>query len=345
MRKTNRREFLKGAVLTAGAGVAAGCASAFRSGAHLAGPRWIDLQVNGRVGVAFTDRKLTAEGVLKVVEALRDGGTDAFLATITTCPDDLALQCIRTVRAAMKKYAECERRILGFHMEGPFVSSVPGYSGAHNRAWTRDCDFGVYEKWQDASDGRIRIVTIDGDRGNAEDFTRRVSAAGTVVSLGHTTTWRTEDLDRLARAGASSFTHLGNALPNELPRHRNLIWSALANPDYTPMFIGDGFHLPKEILHAYVRVVPLDRLVTVSDCSYPGGLKPGRYELNGSVSVLEPDGFLRSPATNSLHGSSCLMAQCVETLMSPEVGLSYADCLKVGRENPLRLIGLEGWEG
>ena len=306
-------------------------------------PQWIDLQVNGRVGVSFTDDALTEEGVLKVVEALRDGGTDAFLATITTCPDDTALHCLRTVRAAMKKYAECGRRILGFHMEGPFVSSVPGYSGAHNRAWTRDCDYSVYEKWQDASDGMVRIVTIDGDRGNAEDFTRKVTAAGTVVSLGHTTTWRTEDLDRLAKAGARSFTHLGNALPNELPRHHNLIWSALANPNYTPMFIADGFHLPKEMLYAYVRVVPLERLVAVSDCSYPGGLPPGRYERNGSVSVLEPNGFLRSPATNSLHGSSCLMRQCVETLMSPEVGLSHADCVRICRENPLRHIGLEGW--
>ena len=83
--------------------------------------------------------------------------------------------------------------------------------------------------------------------------------------------------------------------------------------------------------------------MTVSDCSYPGGLPPGRYEKNGSISLLEPSGFLRSPQTNSLHGSSCLMRQCVETLMSPEVGLSYADCLKIGRENPLRLIGMEGW--
>lgn len=337
--KTTRREFLK---VAAGAAAAAGCVSS-RGTARGNGPTWIDLQVNGRAGVSFTDRELTPEGVLRAVEALRDGGTAAFLPTITTCADDLALGCLRTIRAAMRKYPECEKRILGFHMEGPFVSDVTGYSGAHNKAWTRDCDFSVYEKWQDASDGMVRIVTICGDRKGAEEFTRKVSAAGTVVSLGHTTTWRTEDLNRLARAGARAFTHLGNALPNELPRHHNVIWTALANPNYTPMFISDGFHLPKEMLHAYVRVVPLDRLVTVSDGSYPGGLKPGRYEKNGSVSILEPNGFLRSPATNSLHGSSCLMAQCAETLMSPEVGLSYADCLRIGRDNPLRLIGLEGW--
>ena len=66
-------------------------------------------------------------------------------------------------------------------------------------------------------------------------------------------------------------------------------------------------------------------------------------QVNGRISVLYADGFLRSPKTNSLAGSSCLMKQCVETLMSPEVGLSYSDCLKIARENPLRLIGMEGW--
>ena len=338
--KTDRREFLKGVALAAGAGVAAGCASALRSGMRAAEPKWVDLQVNGRVGVGFTSSKLTEEGVLKVVEALRDGGTDAFLPTVVTSSDDTMIHAIRTIRSAMKRYPECERRILGLHLEGPFISDVPGYSGAHNKRWTRDCDFAVFERWQDAADGLVRLVTIDGDRKGAEDFARRVTAAGAVVSLGHTTTWKTEDLDRLARAGAKAVTHLGNALPNELPRHHNLIWTALANPHYTAMFIADGFHLPKEMLHAYVRVAPLDRLVTVSDCSPWGGLPPGRYESGGHVSVLEPSGFLRSPATNSLDGSSCLMADCMKVLMSPEVGLSYEDCLKIGRENPLKLIGL-----
>lgn len=338
MQKTNRREFLHQAATAVGVGLLSSCASPV-SVRRTAGPVWVDLQVNGRVGVNFTDGRLTEEGVLKVVEALRNGGTDAFLPTVCTCSDETAIHAIRTVRAAMKKYSECERRILGFHMEGPFISNVPGYSGAHDRKWTRDCDFGLYARWQDAADGMIRLVTIDGDRKGAEDFARRVSAAGTVVSLGHTTTWKTTDLNRFAQAGAKTFTHLGNALPNELPRHHNLIWTALANPHYTPMFIADGFHLPREMLHAYVRVAPLDRLVVVSDCGYVGGLNPGRYETNGHISILEPNGFLRSPATNSLDGSSCLMADCMKVLMSPEVGLSYDDCLKVGRDNPLRLIG------
>lgn len=339
-RSVDRRTFIKRAA--AGVGVAmAGCRTA---GAARSGAQWVDLQVNGYAGVSFTDACLTEDAVLKAVVALRDGGTEGFLATVTTSPGEMAVQCLRTIRRAMKKHAECEKRIIGFHMEGPFISSVPGYSGAHDKRLVRDCDTAEYDRWMDASDGMVRIVTIDGDRKNAVEFTRHATACGTVVSLGHTTTWKTDDLNRLADAGAKTVTHLGNGLPNELPRHHNLIWNALANPRYMPMFISDGFHLPKELLHCLVRACPIDRLVTVSDCTFVGGLPPGRYEKNGTVAVLEPDGFLRSPMTDSLYGSACLIGDCVKTLMSPEVGLSLADCRKVARDNPLRLIGMPSWE-
>ena len=338
MAKLGRRDFVRGLLGTAGVAAVAGCASG--RGPSAPDDGWIDLQVNGRVGISFTGFDLTEEKVLKVVETLRDCGTGGFLATIVTCEREMAIYDLRVIASARRKYAECGRRILGVHMEGPFISSAAGYVGAHNRDLVRDPDPAAYGVWQDASGGLVRMVTICGLRKGAEAFARHVTANGTVVSLGHTEIWRTEDLDRLAAAGARTFTHLGNALPNLLPRHQNLIWSALANPHYMPMFIADGFHLPREVLHGYVRACPLERLIAVSDCTYPGGLPPGRYVRNGSVSVLEPSGFLRSPASNSLHGSSCLMRDCVRVLNSPEVGLSMSDCRRLCRENPLKLIGL-----
>ncbi len=337
--KASRRGFLGGLTGVLAASGAGGALPAAASAAK--GQRWVDLQVNGRVGVSFTDDSLTVEGVKKVTDALNAADTEYFLPTIVTCPDERAVKGLRTIRAAMKTYPECQRSILGFHMEGPFVTSVPGYSGAHNRQWVRDPDTAVYDRWMDASDGLVRLVTICGMRKGAEEFARYVSAKGTVVSLGHTHLTKTEDIDRMVKAGVKAWTHLGNAMPNEVPRHNNQIWTALAHRGLTPMFISDGFHLPKEMLRVFVRSRPLDELITVSDCSFPGGLEPGSYWKNGRESILEPNGFIRSPSTNSLGGSSCLMRDCVKTLNSPEVGLSLGDCGKIARINPLRLIGME----
>lgn len=307
-------------------------------------PQWVDLQINGRVGISFTDAALTEEAVLKVTETLAEGGTAGFQPTICTCPDDVAIHCLRTIAAAKRKYPECAKRILGIHMEGPFISPVDGYRGAHRRDCIVPPCYETFARWQEACGGLIRVITIAAEVEGAVDFTRRVTADGIVVSLGHMAASAPEEIAPLAAAGAKAFTHFGNGIPSLVNRHRNILWTGLTEDRLTVMFIPDGFHLPKHLLKLYLRAVPLDRLLAVSDCSYPGGLPPGRYERNGSVSVLEPTGFLRCGDSNLLHGSSCLLSDAVKVLQLPEVGFTEAECWKVARENPLRLIGLGGWE-
>lgn len=112
-----------------------------------------------------------------------------------------------------------------------------------------------------------------------------MTAEGVVVSLGHMAASRPDEIAPLAAADAKAFTHFGNGIPNQIDRHNNIFWTGLSEDRLTIMFIPDGFHLPKPVLKTYVRAVPLDRLLAVSDCSYPGGLPPGTYERNGSVSV------------------------------------------------------------
>jgi len=302
------------------------------------------LQINGRVGISFTDDALTEEAVLKVTETLAASGTAAYQPTICTCPDATAIHCLKTIAAAKAKYPECARRILGIHMEGPFISPVDGYRGAHRPDCVVPPSYETFARWQEACGGMVRMVTIAAEVEGAVDFTRRVSSEGVVVSLGHMAAYRPEEIAPLAEAGARAFTHLGNGIPMSVNRHHNIFWTGLSEDRMTVMFIPDGFHLPKPILKTYVRAVPLDRLLAVSDCSYPGGLPPGRYERNGSVSVLEPTGFLRCADSQLLHGSSCLLEDAVRVLMSPEVGLTEAECVKVAHDNPLRLVGMEGWE-
>lgn len=336
---SSRRNFLTGMMATAGSVTVSGCAGTFvRTGEVADG--WIDLQVNGRVGIDFMRSTLTVGEVRRVVDAMRAGGTTGFLATICSTTDANVEHSLRVIAEARRRDALCRETILGAHLEGPFLSPVDGFSGTHPHEFLRDPDIGAFERWQDVSDGLIRLITIAGERKGAEAFVRRATEMKVVVSLGHTAMWKTEDLDRMARAGAKALTHLGNGLPNELPRHRNLMWTGLAHPALAKMFIADGFHLPREVLKVFVRSAPIDKLVVVSDCAYPGGLPPGTYRGEDGECVLEPSGFLRCPRSNSLYGSSCLMADCVRVLNSLEVGLSMSECARLCRDNPLELLQL-----
>lgn len=146
---------------------------------------WVDLQVNGYAGVDFNAPGLTVEAVKSVVDHLAADGTAAFLPTLVTGDPEMLVENIRTVVAARKHYAECERAILGFFLEGPFISPEPGAVGTHPVEWVRPPDLALFGRFQDAAEGLVRMVNVAAEIPGMPDFVRAVSAQGVTVSLGH----------------------------------------------------------------------------------------------------------------------------------------------------------------
>ena len=300
-------------------------------------PVWIDLQVNGYAGVNFNADGLTEEAVREVTERLEADGTAGYLPTFVTLDPELLIRSARTIVAARKKYAVCERNILGFFFEGPFISDKPGAVGAHAPEWVQKPSIELFNRFQDASEGLIRMVNVAAEVPGMPDFVRAVSEQGVTVSLGHQMAKSPADIEPCIAAGARAFTHLGNGIPNEINRHENIINTALVEDRATVMFIPDGHHLPDTMLKLYTRAVPLDRLVAVSDAQYPAGMPPGVYPVGGLDAVLEPDGLLWYPPRKCLVGATTPMARMMK-LLQDRIGLTEAECLKIGRDNPLRLV-------
>ena len=300
-------------------------------------PVWIDLQVNGYAGVNFNADGLTEEAVLAVTERLEADGTAGYMPTFVTLDPELLIRSARTIVAARKKYAVCERNILGFFFEGPFISDKPGAVGAHAPEWVQKPSIELFNRFQDASEGLIRMVNVAAEVPGMPDFVRAVSEQGVTVSLGHQMAKSPADIEPCIAAGARAFTHLGNGIPNEINRHENIINTALVEDRATVMFIPDGHHLPDTMLKLYTRAVPLDRLVAVSDAQYPAGMPPGVYPVGGLDAVLEPDGLLWYPPRKCLVGATTPMARMMK-LLQERIGLTEAECLKIGRDNPLRLV-------
>lgn len=299
---------------------------------------WVDLQVNGYAGVDFNTPGLTEEAVKSVVDRLNADGTSEFLPTFVTGDPEVVVNNIRTIVAARKRYAECERAILGFFLEGPFISPQPGAVGTHPVEWVRAPDLALFGRFQDAAEGLIRMVNVAAEVPGMPDFVRAVAAQGVVVSLGHQMATSPAQLEPCLAAGAKAFTHLGNGIPNEINRHDNIVYTALVEDRASVMFIPDGHHLPDTMLKLYFRAVPLKRLVAVSDAQYPAGMPPGEYEVCGAHARLEPDGLLWNPARNCLVGATTPMAAMM-ALLAERVGLTPDELRAVGRDNPLKLIG------
>ena len=299
---------------------------------------WIDLQVNGYAGVDFNSPGLTVEKVKAVTERLEQDGTSGYLPTLITADPEMQLANIRTILAARRQHEVCERNILGFFLEGPFLSPEPGAVGTHPLEWVRPPSMDYFNRFQDAAEGMIRMVNVAAELPGAVDFIKSVRATGVTVTLGHQMAHLPSELEPAIAAGATAYTHLGNGLPNLVHRRENVMWEALADDRMTVMFIPDGHHLTIAMLKVFTRAVPLNRLVAVSDAQFPAGLPPGEYYCSGAHARLEPNGLLWNPARNCLVGATTPMAKMM-TLLLEKVGVTPDECAAIGRENPLRLIG------
>lgn len=302
-------------------------------------PIWVDLQINGYGGVDFNAPGLTVDAVKSVVRKLADDGTAAFLPTFVTGDPAMVLENIRTIVEARKADGECKKRIIGLHLEGPFISNQLGAVGTHPIEWVREPSLEVFDRYQDASEGLVKLVTVAAEVPGMPEFVKALSSSGVAVSLGHQMASSPKDIAPCIEAGAKAFTHLGNGIPNMINRHENIIFTALAEDRASIMFIPDGHHLPDTILKVYSQAVDLKRLIAVSDAQYPAGMKPGKYKVCGANAVLEPDGLLWNPERNCLVGATAPMAKMM-TLLQERIGFTSEECLAVGRDNPLKLINL-----
>ena len=297
----------------------------------------VDLQVNGYKGVHFSDINLTREDFILSCRGVFEAGTTAFLPTMITSPKEVYEHNLPII-ASVSQEAEFHGRLLGIHIEGPFISAQKGTRGAHDEQWISKPDIDYLRQIIDWGDGQVKLLTIAAEPEGAEELARFAVDRGITVSLGHQTAGE-QDLRQLVRAGAVSLTHLGNGVPATLPRHENPIWAGLGNDDLVAMIITDGNHLPASILKTIIRTKGPERCVVVSDASSPAGLPAGKYEVLGHKVVLEEDGLLRDLTTGYLGGSSAMMLQCMNHLASLDI-VGTDELLAMGFDNPLALISL-----
>ncbi len=301
-------------------------------------PGFVDLQVNGYIGIDFSNPGLTKGNFNKACRAIIEKGTAVFLPTIITSSESIFRRNLKLIANGIR-HNDLKNHIPGIHIEGPFISGKEGAVGAHNPEWVKKPDITFLEKLIEWSDEKVKLITIAAEPDGADELCRYATSRGIAVSLGHHLAGE-EEVNRLSDAGARALTHLGNGVPQTINRHHNPIWAGLANENLTAMVITDGHHLPVPLLKTMIRAKGTGKIVVVSDASPIAGLPAGRYNTLGNEVILEENGRLYNPDTGYLVGSSSNMMQCMKFLSSLEL-LTEDELVDVGFNNPLRLIGLD----
>lgn len=281
------------------------------------GPGLVDLQVNGCASFDFNVEDLDADTVHGASLCLAARGVTTFLPTLVTGREERITAGLRAIAQAADGCRGA--RIAGIHLEGPFISDRRGPRGAHNADFVRSPDWDLFERWQDAAEGAIRIITLSPEWPDAVGFIERCTAAGVLVAIGHTAADESQIYDAVM-AGAQLSTHLGNGCDLTIPRHTGYFWAQLGCDDLYASIIADGVHLSQDVLKTILRTKQ-SRAFVVSDAIATPFDGPGTYEtsVSGTV-VLTGEGRVGlANDADLLAGSIRLLDEAVGYLVSSGV--------------------------
>ena len=238
---------------------------------------FIDLQVNGFDGVDYNSPDSSHEDIARSLRTQFAAGTTRLLPTVITGSREGMLGSLRNLYAAKLALPEGEA-IAGFHVEGPHIAAEDGPRGAHPIQHVRKPDVEEYKRWQEATDGLIKLVTLAPEWPEAPAYIEALVRDGVTVSIGHTAAHR-EHIQAAVSAGATLSTHLGNGAHSVMARHPNYLWEQMAEDRLNADFIVDGIHIGEAFLKVALRAKGIERSILVTEFARRGQawtLLPGR---------------------------------------------------------------------
>lgn len=287
-------------------------------------PGLIDLQVNGCFGIDFADAD--ANGWRTAARRLAETGVTAFLPTLITAPLDDLVAGLRRAAAVDGDGA----RVLGVHVEGPFLAAER--RGAHDADLFRDP---TPERLAALLEpGTLALLTLAPERAGAIEAIERLTAAGVVVSVGHTDA-TAEIVGAAADAGARMVTHLFNAQRGIHHREPGVAGAGLSDPRLVCGLILDGHHVADAVARIALAAAP-GRIALVTDAIAAAGMPPGIYELGGEPVVVRDGQPPRRP-DGTIAGASLRLDEAVARAVA--LGVAPAAAIEAASRVPATVLG------
>lgn len=294
-------------------------------------PGLTDIHFHGCMGYDFCD---ATKEVLRAIGEyeVRVGVTTMVPATMTLKEEALLEICKVTDEYLSHAEINMESELCGIYLEGPFVAE--GKKGAQNAAYIRKPDIRLYERLQEVSGNRIKVVTIAPETEGAMDFIQEKHGE-VVISLAHTMA----DYDNAIEAfqkGASHVTHLYNAMKPYLHREPGIL-AASADMGAEVELICDGVHVHPAVVRTTFKIFGDDKIIFISDSMRATGLPDGNYELGRQKVLVEGQRAMLEDGT--IAGSVRNLLECMRMAVL-EMGIPLESAVKCATVNPAKCIGI-----
>lgn len=296
-------------------------------------PGFIDIHIHGAGGKDVMDGSIEAlETISKTIAAK---GVTGFLATTMTMGKEDILKAFDNVKEGMKK-GMSGAKILGIHMEGPFISKEK--MGAQNPKYIMKPDYELVKNYLDI----IKIITLAPEEDENYKFIEKIkSNSDVVLSMGHTSASYEQAIEAINK-GITHATHTFNAMAPLNHRSPGVV-GAVMNSDITCELIADCIHVHPGAFNVLLKVKGNDKVVLITDSMRAGCMMEGLYELGGQE-VIVKDGAARLKDGGSLAGSVLTLNIALKNIVE-NTNQDFPQAVKMLSLNPAKLLGLEKSKG
>lgn len=299
------------------------------NGAYIA-PGFMDTHLHGIGGYGTDD--LTPDSILKMSEILPQYGVTSFIPTLYSAPKEQMLQAIRAVTSAIGK--EKGARILGIHLEGPFIS--PERLGVQAKDSLSAVNISLMDEFLQAADGHIINMTVAPELKNMRELALYCVSKGIVLQAGHTNATYSQMVEGM-QVRILHTTHLFNAMSRMHHRDPGAVGAVFIHPEISCELIADGIHINPEFIKFLLRCKPLDKLVLVTDSLKTTGQTTEPLIANGDEVYLNKCFYRKSD--DVIAGSALTMIDGVKNLVS--FGLTIDQAIQMASTNPAKIMRRE----
>ena len=286
-------------------------------------PGFVDTHIHGIGGCGTDDGR--KESILHMSKTLVDYGVTSFIPTCMTKIESQLMQNIKAIVEAMGK--ENGARILGMHLEGPFIS--PERMGAQAADGLSKVDLTYMKRLYKAAKGKIINMTIAPELKGMRELALYCNSKGIVLQAGHTNATYDQMMEGM-QANIMHVTHLFNAMRPMHHREPGVVGAALIHSELSREIIGDGVHVNPNLVNLLLKCKPLSQIVMITDALYPA-----KTDLSMTPDLYLDKCFYRKK-DNVMNGSAISMLDGFRNLVS--WGIPIEKAVRMTSTNPAQIM-------
>lgn len=300
-------------------------------------PGLLDLHFHGAMGEDVSDGTKKAFETIAEYEAKQ--GITAICPALLTLPEE-DLEKALSVGAAFARSEHNGADVVGFNMEGPFISYKK--RGAQNPKYIIRANTNLVDRFAKASGNLLKIIGLAPEENPGfENYIAAVKDK-VIVSLAHTNA----DYDTAMKAfaaGASHAVHLYNAMTEMSHRAPGVVGAVADSPHVNAEIICDGIHVHPSAVRNAFRMIGSDRMILISDSLRCTGMPDGEYLLGGET-VVKKGKYCNLKDEGNLAGSVSNLMDCMKNVVKTmEIPLETA--IACATINPARAIHVDDLYG